>query len=55
MIKKSGRLFASDFIPKASRTFALAIKFLPPNLRHSAFSAYLFCCLADTIEGLPYI
>ncbi len=55
MIKKASKLFVSEFIPKVSRTFALAIKFLPPNLRHSVFSAYLLCRLADTIEDSPYI
>jgi farnesyl-diphosphate farnesyltransferase len=55
MIKKSSKAFVSGFIPKVSRTFALAIKFLPPDLRHSVFSAYLLCRLADTIEDSPFI
>jgi farnesyl-diphosphate farnesyltransferase len=49
------RLFVNDFIPKVSRTFALAIKFLPPRLRHSVFTAYLLCRVADTIEDSPSI
>jgi farnesyl-diphosphate farnesyltransferase len=49
------RLFINDFIPRVSRTFALAIKFLPPRLRHSVFTAYLLCRVADTIEDSPAI
>jgi farnesyl-diphosphate farnesyltransferase len=49
------KLFVSEFIPKVSRTFALAIKFLPPRLRHSVFTAYLLCRVADTIEDSPDI
>ena len=49
------KLFVNDFIPRVSRTFALAIKFLPPRLRHSVFTAYLLCRVADTIEDSPAI
>jgi farnesyl-diphosphate farnesyltransferase len=49
------KLFINDFIPRVSRTFALAIKFLPPRLRHSVFTAYLLCRVADTIEDSPAI
>jgi farnesyl-diphosphate farnesyltransferase len=55
MIKHKGKLFVDEFIPKVSRTFALAIKFLPTELRHSVFTAYLLCRVADTIEDSPYI
>ncbi len=55
MIRKRSRIFVNDFIPKVSRTFALAIKFLPANLRHPVFTAYLLCRLADTIEDSPFI
>ncbi len=33
----------------------MAIKFLPANLRHPVFTAYLLCRLADTIEDSPFI
>ena len=46
----SDKIFISDFVPKVSRTFALAIKYLPPRLRHSVYTAYLLCRVADTIE-----
>lgn len=49
------KLFVNNFIPKVSRTFALAIQFLPPRLRHSVFTAYLLCRVADTIEDSPAI
>lgn len=47
--------FVSDFLPKVSRTFALAMKFLPERLRHSVNSAYLLCRVADTIEDSTQI
>jgi farnesyl-diphosphate farnesyltransferase len=47
--------FIREFIPRVSRTFALAIKFLPPRLRHSVYAAYLLCRVADTIEDSPFI
>jgi farnesyl-diphosphate farnesyltransferase len=55
MTKRKSRLFVNEFIPKVSRTFALAIKFLPAELRHTVFTAYLLCRVADTIEDSPYI
>jgi phytoene/squalene synthetase len=51
----SDKLFVDNFIPRVSRTFALAIKFLPPRLRHAVFAAYLLCRVADTIEDSPAI
>lgn len=42
--------FVSDYVPRVSRTFALAMQFLPERLRHSINSAYLLCRLIDTIE-----
>jgi farnesyl-diphosphate farnesyltransferase len=55
MVKKENRHFVNEFIPKVSRTFALAIKFLPVELRHTVFTAYLLCRVADTIEDSPFI
>jgi farnesyl-diphosphate farnesyltransferase len=52
---RKDRTFVNEFIPRVSRTFALAIRFLPPNLRHSVFTAYLLCRVADTIEDSPHI
>jgi len=57
MTEKSGKAepFINEFIPKVSRTFALAIKFLPESLRHPVYTAYLLCRLADTIEDSPQL
>ena len=55
MTDKANKLFVNKFIPRVSRTFALAIKFLPVELRHPVFSAYLLCRVADTIEDSPHI
>jgi farnesyl-diphosphate farnesyltransferase len=52
---RDDKRFIDDFIPRVSRTFALAIKFLPPRLRHSVFTAYLLCRVADTIEDSPIL
>ena len=51
---KRDKRFISEFIPRVSRTFALAMKFLPPKLRHPVYTAYLLCRTADTIEDSPY-
>jgi farnesyl-diphosphate farnesyltransferase len=48
-------LFIEDFIPRVSRTFALAIRFLPPSLRKSVHAAYLLCRVADTLEDSPVL
>ncbi len=37
-------------LPKVSRTFALCIRLLPPDLQRSVMVAYLLCRIADTIE-----
>jgi farnesyl-diphosphate farnesyltransferase len=37
-------------LPQVSRTFALTIPQLPPDLRRSVTNAYLLCRIADTIE-----
>jgi len=42
--------FCSDTLPKVSRTFAICIRLLPPDLEHSVLIAYLLCRIADTIE-----
>ena len=49
------RLFIEDFIPRVSRTFALAIRFLPRPLRNSVHAAYLLCRVADTLEDSPHL
>jgi phytoene/squalene synthetase len=38
---------------KVSRTFALTIPQLPPELRRAVANAYLLCRIADTIEDEP--
>jgi farnesyl-diphosphate farnesyltransferase len=37
-------------LPRVSRTFAICIRLLPPELEHSVLVAYLLCRIADTIE-----
>lgn len=49
------RAFCDAMLPKVSRTFALAIRLLPPDLRHAVQTAYLLCRVADTIEDAPQI
>jgi farnesyl-diphosphate farnesyltransferase len=44
------RSFCTDVLPEVSRTFALSIAALPPNLRAAIEAAYLLCRIADTIE-----
>ncbi len=41
--------------PHVSRTFALTIPQLPPDLSRSVTNAYLLCRVADTIEDEPQI
>ena len=42
--------FTRQILPKVSRTFGLAIKFLPTKLGRSVGLAYLLCRIADTFE-----
>jgi farnesyl-diphosphate farnesyltransferase len=44
------RVFCRDMLPRVSRTFAICIRLLPPELEHSVLVAYLLCRVADTIE-----
>lgn len=44
------RLFCHEMLPKVSRTFAICIRLLPPDLEHPVLVAYLLCRVADTIE-----
>jgi farnesyl-diphosphate farnesyltransferase len=37
-------------LPRVSRTFALCIRFLPPDIRTPVLLSYLLCRIADTIE-----
>ncbi len=43
----------TEMLPKVSRTFAICIRLLPPELAHSVLVAYLLCRIADTIEDSP--
>jgi len=52
---KRSELFIKDFIPRVSRTFALAIRFLPRGLRFSVYMSYLLCRVADTLEDSPHL
>lgn len=42
--------FTEEIFPRVSRTFYLAIKFLPKKLGHPVGLAYLLCRIADTYE-----
>lgn len=44
------RRWVMETLPKVSRTFALCIRLLPPELEHPVAVAYLLCRIADTIE-----
>jgi farnesyl-diphosphate farnesyltransferase len=44
------RRFCHEMLPKVSRTFAICIRLLPPDLEHPVLVAYLLCRIADTIE-----
>ena len=46
----SGRAYCNEILQKVSRTFALTIRLLPPDLEHPVLLAYLLCRIADTIE-----
>ena len=45
--------YQDAILPKVSRTFALTIPQLPPQLRRAVANAYLLCRIADTIEDEP--
>jgi farnesyl-diphosphate farnesyltransferase len=47
------RAFCAAMLPKVSRTFAICIRLLPPDLEHAVLVAYLLCRVADTIEDTP--
>lgn len=46
----SDRTYQDEILPHVSRTFALTIPQLPPQLRLGVTNAYLLCRIADTIE-----
>lgn len=47
--------YQEQILPSVSRTFALTIPQLPPDLSRSVTNAYLLCRVADTIEDEPQI
>lgn len=47
---ESDLAYCGEMLPKVSRTFALCIRLLPPDLERSVMLAYLLCRIADTIE-----
>ncbi|HEV7717328.1 MAG TPA: phytoene/squalene synthase family protein [Steroidobacteraceae bacterium] len=47
------REYQDRILPHVSRTFALTIPQLPPDVRTATTSAYLLCRIADTIEDEP--
>jgi farnesyl-diphosphate farnesyltransferase len=42
--------WCETMLPRVSRTFALCIRFLPPDIRTPVLLSYLLCRIADTIE-----
>jgi farnesyl-diphosphate farnesyltransferase len=51
----SDEAYQEQILPAVSRTFALTIPQLPPDLSRSVTNAYLLCRVADTIEDEPHI
>ncbi|MGC1457507.1 MAG: phytoene/squalene synthase family protein [Steroidobacteraceae bacterium] len=51
----SDEAYQDHILPAVSRTFALTIPQLPPDLSRSVTNAYLLCRVADTIEDEPQI
>jgi farnesyl-diphosphate farnesyltransferase len=51
----SDEAYQEQILPAVSRTFALTIPQLPPDLSRSVTNAYLLCRVADTIEDEPQI
>jgi farnesyl-diphosphate farnesyltransferase len=49
----SDEVYQDQILPHVSRTFALTIPQLPPQLRIAVTCAYLLCRIADTIEDEP--
>jgi len=47
------REYQERILPHVSRTFAMTIPQLPPDLRAATTNAYLLCRIADTIEDEP--
>ncbi len=47
------RAFCVAALPRVSRSFALSIEALPPNMREPVRVAYLLCRVVDTIEDEP--
>jgi farnesyl-diphosphate farnesyltransferase len=49
----SDREFCRAMLPRVSRTFALCIRLLPPELEYAVLVSYLLCRIADTVEDTP--
>ncbi len=52
-VSDEANTYQDAILPKVSRTFALTIPQLPPELRRAVANAYLLCRIADTIEDEP--
>ncbi len=48
--RTDGLAWCEMMLPRVSRTFALCIRFLPPDIRTPVLLSYLLCRIADTIE-----
>ena len=48
--RAADRTFCREVLPRVSRTFAICIRLLPPELDHAVLIAYLLCRVADTVE-----
>lgn len=53
MLQTVDHRVTASLLPRVSRTFALSIAMLPPELREAVRVAYLLCRMADTIEDEP--
>ncbi|MEY3937072.1 MAG: hypothetical protein RLZZ202_1275 [Pseudomonadota bacterium] len=51
----SDELYQRSILESVSRTFALTIPLLPPNLEKVVGNTYLLCRIVDTIEDAPGI
>lgn len=52
-LQSKAAAFQAEILLKVSRTFALTIPQLPPDLCRAVSNAYLLCRIADTIEDEP--
>ncbi len=54
-VLSADELYQRSILESLSRTFALTIPLLPPNLEKVVGNTYLLCRIVDTIEDAPGI